>query len=171
MSEYQAESKKKNRYIAIILVLILVLGLMIGGVSAYLSMSSDLTNDFEQAESPSVVVSGTSVTVDPKGYAVYLRVAIDAAWELDGVLLPEEPTAYAVAEDWKEIDGFYYYPGVIKGSDPVTVIPVSYSAATKDGYNLVVHVAAQVVQAVGETDGGMPAVQEAWGVTPTQITG
>ena len=162
---------KKGRILAVALISVALLTLIIGGVLAYLAMSSNITNEFTLAQQPTVTVDGTTVTVDPQGYSVYLRVAIDAAWELDGIQLPEEPTQYAVAEGWKQIGGFYYYPMVISGSEPVTVTPVTYGAAEKDGYQLTVHVAAQIVQAVGSTDeDGIPAVQAAWGVTPEEIT-
>lgn len=166
------EKKKKNGYLVVVLLAVLLLGLTVGGVAAFLSMSSGATNTFTKAEQPGVSVSGTAVTVDPKGYSVYLRVAVEAGWELNGVLLPDEATEYTVSGEWKKIGDFYYYPGVISGDTPVTVTPVSYQSATKDGYSLTVNVAAQIIQAVGETDGDdVPAVQNAWGVTPEQITG
>ena len=173
MSGNQPEIKNRRRYLTIVLVLAaLLLTMAVGGVSAFLSMSSSTSNTFSDADQPTVTVSGTSVTVDPKGYGVYLRVAIDAAWVENGMISTEEPTEYTISDKWKEIDGFYYYTEVISGTTPTTVTPVTYTAITKDGYTLTVNVAAQIIQAAGTTDGeNIPAVQDAWGVTPEQITG
>lgn len=185
MSHSQSEKKKRRSPLFWIL-LLLLLSLTVGGVSAYLSMSSgSVTNTLENAPYPEVSVNNMTVTVAPKGYAVFLRVAVDAALEKNGsadTILAVEPVVDVdtiVDSGWKKIDGFYYYPQVITAGTvdgTVSLKPILESklsnVATPDGYHLVVHVAAQVIQAVGTTDtGDVPAVKDAWGVTEAQITG
>lgn len=180
MSNSQAENKKKHRSLVYwLLVALVLLSLMVGGVSAYLSMSSGtVVNTLKNAAYPTVTVSGEDVVVDPKGYAVYLRAAVDACWQKDGSILPEEPqNAFDIADGWTlEDDGFYYYNAIVKvvpeegKTTPESVtIPLftSIETGTKDGYTLKVNVAAQVVQAVGYTDDdNKPAVEAAWGFVP-----
>lgn len=167
MNRGQTEhTKKKNKTVFWLLLAAVVLSLAAGGVSAYLSMASNsVTNEFTEAGYPTVTVDGTSVSVNPNGYGVYLRIAVDAYWEKDGEILPEEPTGYTVSSDFKKIGDFYYYRSVITEATTITPV-VTYTAAT-NGDSLAVNVAAQIIQAVGETDDGTKtAVQDAWGVTP-----
>ena len=160
------------------LVAVALLGTATAGVYAYLSMtSSPAEQDFPLAEYPVVTVNGTSVTVAPKGYAVYLRVAVDANWQKDGVIYLEEPVgAYTCNDGWIQLDDtFLYYRSVIQLEDAngsITLTPIIVNDVTKEDYTLEVNMAAQVVQAVGMTDDGTKtAVEAAWGVTPQQITG
>lgn len=173
MNRGQTEyTKKKNKTVFWLLLAAVVLSLAVGGVSAYLSMASQsVTNKFTKAGYPTVTVDGASVTVDPKGYGVYLRIAVDACWKYEGKILPEEPTGYTVSSDFNKIGNYYYYPSVI--TKPTTIPSVvTYTAAKNGDYSLAVNVAAQIIQAVGETDDGTKtAVQDAWGVTPQQIKG
>lgn len=171
MKRSQSENKNKRKSpIVWLLLVLLLLSLTVGGVSAFLSMSATTSNTFTNAADPTVTVIGTQVTVNPNGYAVYLRVAVDASWKKDGMILPEEPDgAYTCNSGWKEIGGFYYYQGTITGEKTLT--PVTVNAVTKEGCELVVNVAAQVIQAVGETDGKnpIPAVEDAWRVSPADF--
>lgn len=178
MKRDHSEAKRKYRPIVWLLAVVLLLGTTVAGVYAYLSMTSPaVAHEFALAEHPGVTVNGTSVTVAPKGYAVYLRVAVDANWQKDGVIYPEEPVgAFTCNDGWVQLDDtFFYYRSVIQLDDPtgsITLAPISVNSVTKEGYDLVVNVAAQVVQAVGTTDDGtQTAVEAAWGVTPQQITG
>lgn len=165
-------SRKPSR-MTWVLVIAALLTSVLGGVSAYLSLSSgDLPNKFQTAPQPVVTVTDTTVTVNPNGYAVYLRVAVDANWKNGDIIRPEEPTlTFTEGNQWKEIDGFYYYRSVIQGSNTQEVsVPVTASA--KDGCTLEITVAAQVIQAVGQTDtGNVDAVMDAWGIPKETIIG
>ena len=166
MSRHQSE--KKNKGILWILLAILLLSLLVGGVSAYLSMSTaGASNTLVKASQPAVTVSGTTVQLDTKGYAVYLRVAVDADYWQDELVMPGEPTVnFTTGDDWIAQDGFYYYMPVLQGSSVTLELPVSVSGSTDDGYEIKLNVAAQVIQAVGTLDGSdITAVEDAWSVT------
>ena len=166
MSRRQTE--KKNRGTLWILLLILLLCLLVGGVSAYLSMyASGTSNTLTKASQPAVTVSGKTVVVDTKGYAVYLRVAVDADYQQDGMVMPGEPAVtFTTGEDWIAQDGFYYYTTPLEGGLVPVILPVSVSEASDAGYTVKLNVAAQVVQAVGTLDGStVTAVEDAWGIT------
>jgi len=170
MPHSQSEKTKKRRFsVLLLLLLLLLLSLTFGGVSAYLSMSGNVSNTLSVAPEPGVSVSGTTVTVKPNGYAVYLRVAVDACWKsTDGSILAEEPAmTFTVGTDWKQIGSFYYYLTPLVGNPDPLVLPITHSSQPKDGYQVVYNVAAQVIQAHGALDdGSATAVQDAWGVTP-----
>jgi len=173
MNRSQSEKSRKRRTPLFWLFLtLLLLSLAFGGVSAYLSISSQsASNTFVNADQPGVKVNGTDVTVNPNGYAVYLRVAVDVYWKNGNSILAEEPTSgFAIGGmNWKEIGGFYYYTAPI--TEAITVKPVVLDNVSNGDYTLTATVAAQVIQAVGETDGDTPisAVQDAWGVRATDF--
>lgn len=187
MSYSKSENKKKRRSpLLVLLLLLLLLSLAVGGVSAYLSMSSgSVSNTLTEAPYPSVSVNNMTVSVQPKGYAVFLRVAVDTALEKTGssdTVLAVEPVVNVdaiVDPGWKKIGDFYYYPQLITAETvdgTVNLNPIVESklsgVTTPNGYKLAVHVAAQVIQAIGTTDDGdIPAVVAEWGVTKEQITG
>ena len=177
MNRGKFKKKTKGRLaLFLLLLLLLLLCLSVGGVAAYLSMSSNVAqNTFTAANQPSVTVTDTTVTVAPNGYGVYLRLAVDVYWKHqseENVILAEEPAAgYSVGGNgWRQIGNFYYYTSVI--TEPTTLaLPVVLDNSTSGDYKLAANVAAQVVQAVGTVDDGTKtAVEDAWGVTPQQIT-
>lgn len=161
-------SQKRRATLFWLLVALVVVSLTVGGVSAYLSISADSgSNTFTTADAPVVTVNGTTVTVTPNGYAVYLRAAVDLSWKNGNAILAEEPSGnYITAgSNWKKIDDFYYYTSPITSTISVTI---GVSGAVKGDYTLAATVAAQVIQAVGTVDGGSTtAVQAAWGVAPS----
>lgn len=186
------EIPKKNKFPAWELILLLLLTLSVGGVTAYLSASSDtLTNKFTVAPDPVVAVNQTmadpqysnNVVVTDQGYAVYLRAAVVVNWEktVDGkreILskIPEASLDYSLnAEDgspWIQLgDGFYYYRYVIadSGQFPPPVSLRVLPGNRHPEYDLKMTVYAQTVQAVGTTDEdhttpNKDAVFDAWGV-------
>lgn len=180
MNHSQSKNSKKRRSPLVWLLLLLLLSVSFGGVAAYLSMTSNVAdNSFTNAQYPEVTVSGTTVTVNPNGYEVFLRVSVDMCWENKSdpnTVLAEEPTSgFSIGgDDWNKIGDFYYYMSPI--SQTVSLTPVTVSNLEKGNYTLVAKIAAQVIQAVGDTDpdaqgNTKPAVQDAWGVTPEQIKG
>lgn len=174
MFRRQSENTKKSRANTIwIVVSILLLSLTVGGVSAYLSMSSgSVSNTFIEADSPTVSVDGTTVTIDSNGYAVYLRVAVDADWVNGNVIMPGEPAVqFTVGTNgWGKHGSFYYYTSPIMGSNVSVPLPVS-ADASNDGYSLKINVAAQIIQAVGTVDNTTTtAVMDAWGVNFPEAT-
>lgn len=193
MGRYVGKYCKKRRIPlgSWLLVALAVLSLTVGGVVAYLSASTDaVENKFvsDASTDPAVIETfrnneKTNVVVDvgDPGYAVYVRAAVVVTWkDTDGNVWGEAPEAgvdYTIdlGEDWfLGSDGFYYYtePVAYDGEDGTTKLttnlidscaPVAGKAPT--GYTLNVEIIAQTIQALGTTDGDVPAVTAAWGVT------
>lgn len=178
--KYEASRKRRSPFFGILLVLAII-GATIGGVTAYLSLSSgQVTNQFDDASHPVVAVNhDNSITVQDMGYAVYLRAMVVVNWKntSGGILaeMPVENTDYflSLGDRWKIIDGFYYYTSKIQENTTTEPVVTIASKTEKEGYQLEVTVVAQTVQAIGQTDANPPvdAVEDAWGVTAEQITG
>ena len=178
--KYQSPRRKTSLALWIFLILA-VLGMSFGGARAYLSASTDpVSNRFTVANYPTISLnSDNSVTVTDSGYTVYLRAAVVVNWQSttsSGLLasVPVEGTDYALAAgaNWfKHTDGFYYYKLPIQSGTTEPAVTLT-SKTAKIGYDLVANVAVQTIQAVGTTDtGNKPAVEAAWGITPTEISG
>lgn len=184
--EQQNTATKRTSHLLWLILILLLLGSTVGGVSAYLSASSnELTNTFAMDEPPKITVNNSSITVEDPGYAVYLRAAVVVNWKntSNGNLLAEVPTEgtdynLSLGTNWfKHSDGFYYYKDKMFDGENDAKMPLPAFTlnplTTKTGYALTIQIAAQTVQAVGTTDGVDPvdAVVDAWGITPQQITG
>ena len=182
------EIPKKNKFPAWGLILLLLLTLSVGGVTAYLSASSgSLKNVLPIAEKPDITVGkDNSISVPDKGYAVFLRAAVVVNWEKTDegqrnilAAMPEEGEGkdytVSVNSNWVKVGDFYYYePVIVEGGD--IPAPVSFQVLPGNRhpeYELKMTVYAQTVQAVGETDGDpkanpvippVPAVVDAWNV-------
>lgn len=166
-----------------VVLIVVILGLSFGGVSAYLTWSSDgVENQFIFAEHPQATVSSENgmdytISVTDPGYAVYLRATVIVNWENENVnpttndhnilaAMPVLDTDYALTlqENWTiDSDGFYYYLPKIQDTSSIPFVTVK-ELAPKNGYNLKVTVLAQTIQAVGTTDAddSVTAVQDAW---------
>lgn len=182
--EQQNTATKRTSPLLWLILILLLLGSTVGGVSAYLSASSnELKNEFQVDKPPTVTVTDNSITVEDPGYAVYLRAAVVVNWKstTTGNLLAEIPQegegkdyTLTAGDGWfKHSDGFYYYKGVIDNGISETIPITLTTISSKDGYALTIQIAAQTVQAVGTTDGADPidAVVDAWGITAGQILG
>ena len=178
-----------------LILLLLLLALSVGGVTAFLSTSDGpLTNSFKVEENPGMGVNPpenenpvynnditvNTISYDYSGYAVFLRAAVVVNWEKDGDILAEMPvegTDYELTLNqttsegigWTKLsDGFYYYQAVISERAQYPA-PVTITRKGNEG-ELKVTVLAQTVQAVGTTDvGDEPAVYDAWGVMPSDF--
>lgn len=190
----RCRNKMKKRHpipvMSWILVGLALMGMISGGVVAYLSASTaPVTNtftadaplaptvaeDFQNNVKTNVKVSVADMA-EP-GYMVYVRAAIVATWKnpQNGNILPQAPVAgtdYTLdvnSTDWfyKDADGFYYHKTMVKDGEDTSVLINSCSPITaKDGYVLNVEIMAQTIQALGTTDAdGTPAVKDAWNVS------
>ena len=157
----------------------LVLACSFPGVVAFLAKSpaGDAVNIFEAAQPPLpqvVLQDGYScVDVGDSGYAVYVRAAVIPNWkEQEGVVvMTSNGFSITPGPDWVEhTDGFFYYTKPIS-SGRTSPIYTAVTAGSKPGGTLEVDVAAQVIQALGTTDGSDPltAVLDAWGVQPESL--
>lgn len=176
----------KRKYFPIVLwglLILAILGMSFGGVRAYLSASADsVSNSFSVDVHPTITVSDEyKVTVSNTDYAVYLRAAVVVNWKStssDNLLaaMPMGNTDYTLeaGENWfKHTDGFYYYRTAVQSTFTTTPVVTLMANTTQTGYSLVANVAVQAIQAVGTTDGDNPidAVQDAWGISASQIAG
>lgn len=182
------EIPRKNKFpIRGLILVLLLLAISVGGVTAYLSASDGpLSNVFTVEDHPGLGVNPATadagyknrISVSVLDYAVYLRAAVVVNWvNANGDILAEMPVAgqdrdyeLTVSNQWREINGIYYYTSVIQKNGtiepPVTISPVT----AKDGYTLKMTIYAQTVQAVGTTDDGTKtAVEDAWGVAATEF--
>lgn len=181
------QNKRTTRYSLLLwlILILLLLGASVGGAAAYLSASrGPLVNTLVVDEHPTITVNDDTITVQDPGYAVYLRAAVMVNWKntSNGNLLAEVPTEgtdynLSLGTNWfLHTDGFYYYKDKMFDGENDANMPLPAFTlnpiTTKTGYELTMKIAAQTVQAVGTTDtGDKDAVEDAWGVTPQQITG
>lgn len=126
-----------------------------------------------------VVGSGNSVsvTVPARQYPVFVRAYytvnwVDASGNVYGVP-PVAGTDYTITfpngSTWFTDDyGICYYPTAVNASDSSVSIPLIASVslnegvAAPDGYTLKVQAVAQVIQAIGYTEDGVPVVTAEW---------
>lgn len=186
---------EKNRVriplVSWVLLGIAMLGMISGGVAAYLSYSTPVISNTFVADTdiyPTIgesmtnnVKSNVAVSVsDQEDHAVYVRAAIVITWRRENepedqeILLAQAPVEGADYEidlnlthtGWFEEGGFYYYrPMVNPGASTAELITSCTPNVTKEGYVLNVEIMAQTIQALGTTDAnGTPAVTDAWGV-------
>ena len=187
---HEKEQSKKRSAISWVLIAIVVLGLVSGGVLAYLSTSTGpVTNTFQADAPTNPSISETmndntktnvSVNVGDPGYAVYVRAAVVVTWkDTNGNVLaqaPVEGTDYAIdwnvdtATDqdkpWFKHGGFYYYESMVNTNGTTAVLINSCTPKVNKGdYTLSVEIIAQTIQALGTADADdTPAVENAWGV-------
>lgn len=175
--EKEQTQKRSVPVISWILVAIAVLGLVSGGVVAYLSTSTgEVTNTFEAdaPTNPAINDTAYSVNVGDPGYAVYVRAAVVVTWkDTEGNVLaamPKKDTDYEIGmntTDWFEHGGFWYHKSMVNTDGSTEALITSCTAHASQGdYTLSVEIIAQTIQALGSTDGDnpIPAVQQAWGV-------
>lgn len=174
-----AARKGRGRRIALLCVA-LVLVASIGGTLAFLAVrSNDVNNTFIPAYVTSKVVvgNGTRAVQNTGNVDAFIRAAIVVNW-MDGNgnvrgLSPQDGE-YSITvntTDWiKDADGYYYYKYKV-ASMAVTnnlVTAVQCNITPPDGYSLAVEVAAEAIQADGDTDDtSVPAYQDAWGIAFT----
>lgn len=169
--------REKRKYAAVRwpVVLLLLLGLLAGGVSAYLLLSAEepVTNSFSTDAHPVITVNGYRVTVDSANYPVYLRAAVVVNWKTaDGGVLAVVPTGYDldISDEWKLHDGFYYYPDPVWPGDvlPPVIESLTAPAQGQPGFQadctLAAELSVQAVQAVGSADDGKTAAEDAWDI-------
>ena len=173
--KFQSKARPLSALTLLLLVL-LVVAMSSVGVAAYLAKSSDsnVVNTFSAAAAPApqvVTRDGKScVDVGNPGYAVYVRAAVVPNWTHNGAVLPVAPSTFTITpgENWfAHTDGFLYYK--LPVSSGVTgPIYTGIGTTEKGNGSIMVDVAVQVIQALGETDGPdvETAVLNAWGIQP-----
>lgn len=177
-------SLHNRKWLAAILIAVLVITAATGAVYAYLSATGGtVTNTLtpQKATNPIVSISQatTAAPADPVtydisvdigecGYAVYARVVVVVTWrDENGNIYAQAHTCSPTynSSEWFEQDGFHYYRSPISGETTLT-LTLACSDTAPDGCTLHVEVISQTIQALGGTDADdTPAVTAAWGVT------
>ena len=187
MSHGKCQTKRNVPTVIWVLIILLLLGMTIGGVVAYLFMSGESVKNTFKAEAstdPTIletmdsnVKTDVKVNVGNPGYAVYVRAAVVITWrDSDGNVLAQSPVAdtdytISMGDGWFSHDGFWYCKTMVKSPDgqedgiSPTLINTCKALTSKPGYHLHVEIISQTIQALGTTDeGDKPAVTEAWGI-------
>ena len=172
-SRYINEIKKHKKTILLtaLAVISLISIMSVGPTYAYLKMDSAPTvNSFSAAQSVDPAIEETFnrtskndvyVRVGDTGYSVYVRAAVV-------VTQPREGTDYTIdiGDHWALDSGYYYYDQAVNSGASTENLIESCTVllpAPEDGYSLSVDILTQTIQSAGETDGGVSAVQDAWG--------
>lgn len=171
----------RRRVLLVCAVLLLVAS--VGGTLAYLAVQSERLNN---AFTPGVVTSqvnasGHARSVTNTGNVdAYIRAAVTVNWvsttENDNTtygIRPEAGSDYSLTlntgdgGDWvAHTDGYYYYKNRVAPGDTTQplVTDIQLKSTPPTGYTLAVEVAAEAIQADGDTDvGRVPAYRDAWG--------
>lgn len=185
MAQYQgkhgrAPARRGNGRRIALLCVALVLVASIGGTLAYIAVRADeVENTFEPAyvTSEVVVKNDTQAVKNTGNVDAFIRAAIVVNWmDENGNVRGLSPQAgeYSMTvneSDWNlNADGYYYYKYKV-ASMAVTenlVTDIRCNSTPPDGYSLAVEVAAEAIQAAGDTDDtSVPAYKDAWGITFT----
>ena len=173
--------KAKNPLIGLLICLALVSGI-VGGVYSYMfARTEDAANELTPAAVSCKVYETfednqkkSSITVQNTGKVdAYLRVRLVTYWVNDAgeiVAKPSMDLTVDVADGWladKDNDTYYYKSPVEAGAETPNLLAAPLVLMkSSDGYNQVIEVFAEAIQAKGTTDvGNVPAVTDAWGVT------
>lgn len=175
---------KKNQNASLLVLCFLWLATMvIGGTVAYLfTPASTVINTFSVPSGGSTIeekleenVKKEVVIQNTGDIDVYIRAKVIFTWKnMDGEV---HPTAVIHPEDeikgdyeikwndtkWQQIDGFYYYNGVIEANgktDYLFTDCTSIKSGPEEGYTLHVEILTQTIQDTPDT-----AVSEAWGMS------
>lgn len=164
----------------ILLVLLLVSCMGIGSTMAYLTaQTSEIVNTLKPGMVPpqiEEIFDGNlkqNVCVRNNGNTTaFVRAAVVVNWkDKNGNLAPDRPISnrdYSITwsdSGWKKLGDYYYCTSPV---EPQNVTPVFletvYQKTTKTGYDLVVDIAAQTIQAQGIDSQGKTPVELAWHV-------
>ena len=146
--------KKRNRSLALILSIVLLLGVAGGATVAYFSTRSGENKAGFTAGIVSCSVSGGVVT-NEGNVPVYVRAAVVVNWvDKDGNIrgiAPVKDKDYTVmpGTGWELKDGYYYYGSEVAVDGSTTAITVSPVTQTPEGYSLQPVILAEAIQAAG----------------------
>lgn len=172
--------RKSRKLLPGLVILVLVLALAVGGVYSYMfartedaanvltpaAVSCKVNETFEDNKKSSITVQNTG-KVD-----AYLRVRLVTYWVNDAgeiVAKPSEKLTVTLTDNWladTDNDTYYYQHPVKPDESTDNLLKDAITLISEGGYNQVIEVFAEAIQAEGTTDvGNVPAVTDAWGVT------
>ena len=175
----KANSGKRNKIAILIAVVCLSVALCSTGVYAYLSAKTDpVTNEFVPAKVSCVVEETfqdgvkSNVTVRNTGNIdAYIRAAVVVNFVSDdgkfSVVTPKEGVDYTVtwgATGWRKgTDGYWYYANaVVPEALTAPLIETAAAVSAPTDFRLNIRIIAAAIQSAPDD-----AVQDAWGITPT----
>lgn len=172
--------RKSRKLLPGLVILVLVLALAVGGVYSYMfARTEDAANELAPAM-VSCTVDETfkdnkksSITVQNTGKVdAYLRVRLVTYWVNDAdeiVAKPSKKLTVTLTDNWladTDNNTYYYKSPVEPGKSTDNLLKDAITLISEGGYNQVIEVFAEAIQAKGTTDeGDIPAVTDAWGVT------
>jgi len=161
--------RRSNKSLALLISLVMIAAVAVGGTLAWLTTATaPVQNTMEPGRVPITIdenVSGTTKT-DVKikntgNVDAYIRVAVIAnAVDEDGNIIVGSTPAFTVSSNWKEIDGYYYYNGIVPAGGSTT----SLFAGNVNFPNGEVNILAESIQVQGGFNGEKPE-HYAWGRT------
>ena len=155
--------RSSSRTTLVLACIALLLTLSVGGTLAYIvANTSSVRNEFVPGEvACEVVESGNTISVKNSGNVpAYLRATVVVNW-MDGqgnVIGTKPDVTIAVAANWEQSNGIYYYKEVVPSGQPVDFI-TDISEEKSGEYTLTVEVVAEAIQAEGM---GATSAQDAW---------
>ena len=159
MANGKFETPKKRRFpLHWLLLVLVVMSLSAGSVTAYLSMSAGpAESTLSLAQMPKVTVEGGSVTITSPDCEVYLRVAV-VANTTDNGSIKAGTSAYVTSyPGWTNINDVIYEYGTVLSSGTYSLSELGLKIPDN------ATVAAQVIQAVGTIDEGTESAKDnAW---------
>ena len=182
---------KRKKQWSFLLSIVLLLTAVIGGTLAYMVVKTmSVENQFQSAQVSCEVLMEKADKTDvikvqnTSNVHAYIRAAIIVNWvDRAGNVLGTAPVK-AIDEKggdyaWLSVEGawvqdtntgFYYYTSAVEPGEITSPLISNISVTAtppSDDYSLSIEVIAEAIQADGVTDdGGTPAYQDAWGITP-----
>lgn len=167
-----------NRATVLLVAVLMLISVVAGSTVAYLvdrtntventfeyaTVSCKVTENFDNTTKSNVKVKNTGTT------DAYIRATYVINWlDKDGkTIVASVPAGYSYrledpTDDWKEIDGYYYYlkPVAPGKSTEGSLLTCTVSHPTNPEYTLSVEILATAIQSQP-----VSAVKDAWGVTP-----
>lgn len=144
-------ASRRNRKIALLLSLVVILVGAIGGTMAYFTDYTFSVKTFTVGQvSCSLSQSGDTYVISNNGTVpMYVRAAVRVNWENeDGELHWTTPDATISFDSsvWTEQGGCYYYHSPIAANASVTGPSVTVTEEAPDGYSAKIHVLVEAVQ-------------------------
>lgn len=184
-----AETPQRNpskHYITLLSIALILSFAVIGSLSYIATQTGNVKNRFAHAHVTCQVNANSDNTFDVMNTSnvdVYIRAAIVVNWmdssgNIRGIA-PETDDydlVIAASQDWTDSDpwyqdaatGFYYHKVAVTPRDLTEdlITSIRTNVTPPIGYTLRVEVVAEAIQAEGDKEAdGIPAFQDAWGVT------
>jgi hypothetical protein len=185
----EKHSAKRRLTVCALIITAAVAAASVNVLAKYVKGSQKLENTFSRSDYDSPSVSDTvsadkdgffyksnvSVTAGEHDYPVYVRVNLIVTWQdSDGNIYGQQPlldTDYTLEyneADWTlSDDGYFYCNSAIAGGDTTPLLigenqKLKQIKSAPTGYTMHVEVVAETIQAVGTTESGITAEDDAW---------